>query len=124
MSDLTPGELAELLAAIEPDVQRREELFQILRSPAVAYIRELRRQVPLLPMIHQEIELKQAGTNWKGLCPFHEESVPSFVVNPTKNIFHCFGCSVGGDIFGWLMQRHGLSFSDALDRVRGMVLTA
>ena len=52
--------------------------------------------------------------NWKGLCPFHGEKTPSFMVNPRKGIFHCFGCGVGGDAFGFLMRQDKLTFPEAV----------
>src|SRR5262249_23006878 len=67
------------------------------------------------------VNLRKAGTGWKGLCPFHAEKTPSFTVNPRKGIFHCFGCGVGGDAFGFLMRQDRLSFPEA---VRALAKTA
>jgi CHC2-type zinc finger protein len=58
--------------------------------------------------------LTQAGTTWKGLCPFHEEKTPSFHVNPDKGFFHCFGCGAGGDAFKFIQNRDHVSFRDAV----------
>ena len=57
---------------------------------------------------------------WKGLCPFHDDATPSFMVSEAHHIFHCFGCGVGGDIFGWFMRKRGQSFPEAIESVRRM----
>jgi DNA primase len=76
---------------------------------------EIRSRVDIVDLVSQFVPLKRtAGTNWKGLCPFHAEKTPSFNVNPSKGIFHCFGCGVGGDIFGFLMRQERLTFPEAL----------
>ena len=58
--------------------------------------------------------LRKAGTTFKGLCPFHGEKTPSFVVTPQRESWHCFGCGLGGDIFSFVMQRDGVPFPEAL----------
>jgi len=60
------------------------------------------------------LQLKKLGKNFKGLCPFHDEKTPSFIVNPEKQIFHCFGCGEHGDVIDFVMKLHSLSFKDAL----------
>ncbi len=60
------------------------------------------------------VALKKAGRNFKGLCPFHHEKTPSFVVNPDKQIFHCFGCGIGGNAVGFVMRQERLEFPEAL----------
>ncbi len=75
---------------------------------------EIRGRVDIVDLVSQYVELKRAGQNFKGLCPFHSEKTPSFTVNPARQIFHCFGCSKGGDIFTFLMERENLSFQEAL----------
>ncbi len=75
---------------------------------------EIRARVDIVELVSQYVELKRAGQNFKGLCPFHSEKTPSFTVNPSRQIFHCFGCSKGGDIFTFLMERENLSFQEAL----------
>ena len=57
--------------------------------------------------------LKQAGARWKGCCPFHQEKTPSFIVNPDTNMFHCFGCGVGGNVFKFVMMIENLDFPGA-----------
>jgi len=60
------------------------------------------------------VNLKKAGANLKGLCPFHNEKTPSFVVSPAKNLCKCFGCGKGGDPVRFMMNHENLSFPDAL----------
>ncbi len=68
----------------------------------------------IVETIGQYIALKKAGRNFKGLCPFHHEKTPSFVVNPDKQIFHCFGCGTGGNVVGFVMRQERLEFPGAL----------
>jgi DNA primase len=75
---------------------------------------EIRSRVDLVDLIGQTVHLRRAGENWKALCPFHAEKTPSFMVNPRKGIFHCFGCGAGGDAFGFLMRHDRLSFPEAV----------
>lgn len=77
-------------------------------------IEEVRRKIDIVELISQQVVLKKAGRNFKGLCPFHEEKTPSFIVSSERQIFKCFGCSEGGDVFGWLMKREGMEFGEAL----------
>ncbi|MBJ22845.1 MAG: DNA primase [bacterium] len=76
-------------------------------------IHEIRNRGDIVALVSRYVELKQAGRNWKGLCPFHNEKTPSFNVNPDRQIFHCFGCQEGGDVIGFLMKHEGLSFPEA-----------
>src|SRR5881409_1136484 len=75
---------------------------------------EIRAAVDIVDVVNRFVNLKKAGQNWKGLCPFHTEKTPSFMVNEKKGIFHCFGCGVGGDTFGFLMRQDKLSFPEAV----------
>ncbi len=77
-------------------------------------IQDIRSRVDIVGLIGRYVELKRAGRNWKGLCPFHGEKTPSFNVNPDRQIFHCFGCQEGGDVIGFLMKHDGLSFPEAV----------
>ncbi len=74
----------------------------------------IRDSLDIVEWISQSVALKKAGFNYKGLCPFHEEKTPSFNVHPGKRIFHCFGCSRGGDIFKFLMLHQNLTFPEAV----------
>ena len=76
----------------------------------------------IVEVISQFVPLKRAGRNFKACCPFHQEKTPSFMVQPEKQLFHCFGCQAGGDVFSFLMKYENLSFPEALkmlaDRAR------
>ena len=71
----------------------------------------------IVEVVSSYISLRRAGRNFKANCPFHQEKTPSFMVNPDKQIFHCFGCGVGGDVFSFLMKYDQLSFPEALGRL-------
>lgn len=71
----------------------------------------------IVEIISNYIPLKRTGRSFKARCPFHEEKTPSFVVHPEKQIFHCFGCGAGGDVFSFLMKYEQLSFPEALRRL-------
>jgi DNA primase len=75
---------------------------------------DIRAAVDIVDLVSRFVNLRKAGSHWKGLCPFHAEKTPSFTVNPQKNIFHCFGCGVGGDAFGFVMRQDRLSFPEAV----------
>jgi DNA primase len=77
-------------------------------------IEEIRSRNDILDTISANILLKKSGQNYKGLCPFHSEKTPSFVVSPEKQIYHCFGCGAGGNIFKFIMEMEDLSFLDAI----------
>mgnify|MGYP006279156361 CR=1 FL=1 len=77
-------------------------------------INEIRETNDIVDIISQYIDLKRTGSNYKGLCPFHNEKTPSFVVSPDKQIFHCFGCGEGGDIISFLMKYRNISFIEAI----------
>jgi len=75
---------------------------------------EIRRVADIVEIIGQYVQLKKAGQNLMGLCPFHSEKAPSFTVNSSKQMFHCFGCKKGGDVFAFWMEYHKVSFPQAL----------
>jgi DNA primase len=78
---------------------------------------EIKSKLPVADVIGETVALKRAGSAFKGLCPFHAEKTPSFIVNPEREAWHCFGCGEGGDIFTFLMKRDGLDFREALARL-------
>lgn len=71
----------------------------------------------IVEVISQYLPLKRSGRNFKGVCPFHQEKTPSFMVNAEKQIFHCFGCQVGGNVFTFLMRYENASFPEVLRRL-------
>lgn len=88
------------------------------RRPALPEIaQEVRERADIVEAVSRYVELKQAGKNFRGLCPFHPERNPSFYVSPDKQFFYCFGCGVGGDVINFLMRIEGLSFPEALRRL-------
>ncbi|MFO7837870.1 MAG: DNA primase [Desulfosalsimonadaceae bacterium] len=78
---------------------------------------EIRNAADIVDIIAERVALKKAGRDYTGLCPFHSEKTPSFTVSPTKQIFHCFGCGAGGDVFNFLMKSDGISFPEAVQAV-------
>lgn len=83
-------------------------------------IENLKNNIDVVDTISQFLELKKAGANFKACCPFHGESTPSFVVSPSKQIYHCFGCGVGGDSIKFLMEYEKLSYPEALEKLASM----
>jgi DNA primase len=79
-----------------------------------SFIAQLKDAVNLTSIISEVVSLKKSGRNFQGLCPFHPEKTPSFMVNEEKQIFHCFGCGLGGNVFTFMMQYHHLSFPEAV----------
>lgn len=77
-------------------------------------IQEVLLRADIVDMLSDYVHLKKAGTNYKGLCPFHHEKTPSFTVNPAKGLFYCFGCQAGGNIVRFLMQHEHLAFPEAV----------
>lgn len=75
---------------------------------------EIKSKIDIVSLISEYFPLKRAGRNYKAVCPFHGEKTPSFMVSPERQIFKCFGCGVGGDIFGFLMRMEGMEFGEAL----------
>lgn len=77
-------------------------------------IEEIRSNNDIVDVISQYVILKRSGRNFFGLCPFHKEKSPSFSVSPDKQIFHCFGCGVGGNVFTFLTKIEGINFVEAV----------
>lgn len=77
-------------------------------------IDRIREGVDIVSVISEQLSLKKTGQNYTGLCPFHSEKTPSFVVSPSKQIFHCFGCGAGGNVFHFLMKYENLTFPQAV----------
>ncbi len=80
-------------------------------------VAEIKAKLPVVDIVGETVQLKRAGTIYRGLCPFHGEKTPSFTVTPDRETWHCFGCGEHGDIFTFLMRRDGLDFREALSRL-------
>ncbi len=78
-------------------------------------LEEIKAKIDIISLISEYLPLKKTGRNFKALCPFHAEKSPSFIVSPERQIWHCFGCQRGGDIFGFLMAMENLEFPEALE---------
>ncbi|MCI2425092.1 DNA primase [Candidatus Acetothermia bacterium] len=77
----------------------------------------VKEKVDIIGFMSRYLSLTESGEGYKGRCPFHQDKTPSFVVNPQKGLWHCFGCGEGGDIFAFLMKTERISFSEALARL-------
>jgi len=77
-------------------------------------IAEIASTADIVQVISSYIELKKAGKDYRGVCPFHGDKDPSLYVSPQKNIFHCFGCAVGGSVFNFIMRIENLSFVESV----------
>ncbi len=84
-------------------------------------VHEISARADIVELIGSYVNLRKTGNNYRGLCPFHAEKTPSFTVSPEKNIFYCFGCQTGGNIFTFLMRIENLPFVEAVARVAARV---
>lgn len=86
-----------------------------------SFLDELTARCDIVDVVSRYVQLKKSGANYFGLCPFHNEKSPSFSVAPDKQIFHCFGCGVGGGVISFVMRAEGLEFRDAVAMLAGQV---
>ena len=77
-------------------------------------IEQIKDKLDIVDVISESVILKKSGNNYWGLCPFHNEKTPSFSVNPQKQIYKCFGCGEGGDVFSFIMKIRGESFHEII----------
>ena len=89
-------------------------------SFSAQFLDEIRDRVPLSDVIGRHVKLQRRGREHVGLCPFHEETTPSFTGNEDKGFYHCFGCEAHGDVIAFEMQHGGLSFPEAVERLAGL----
>ena len=83
-------------------------------------IESLKNSIDIIDVVGNFVELRKAGANYKANCPFHGEKTPSFVVSPSKQIYHCFGCGVGGDSIKFLMELEKLSYPESIEKLANM----
>lgn len=89
-------------------------------------IDDVKQKIAISEYVGRYVKLSKAGKNFKGLCPFHSEKTPSFMVNPERGTFHCFGCGKGGSVFDFAMEYHRIDFREALESLAdeaGIILT-
>ena len=85
-----------------------------------SFIQDLLARTDVVDVVGRHVTLKKAGINFKGLCPFHGEKSPSFIVSPSRQTYHCFGCGVHGNALGFLMENAGLGFVEAVKELAQM----
>jgi DNA primase len=83
-------------------------------AEAGSFAEKVKQQADIVRVVGEYVRLKKSGQNFSGLCPFHAEKSPSFAVHPVKQIYHCFGCGVGGDVFKFVMEMEKCAFPDAI----------
>src|SRR5215470_9550324 len=83
-------------------------------AEAGSFADRVKQQADIVRVIGEYVRLKKSGQNFTGLCPFHSEKSASFAVHPIKQIYHCFGCGVGGDVFKFVMEMEKCAFPDAI----------
>src|SRR6202045_380342 len=83
-------------------------------AEAGSFADRVKQQADIVRVVGEYVRLKKSGQNFTGLCPFHAEKSPSFAVHPTKQIYHCFGCGVGGDVFKFVMEMDKVAFPEAI----------
>jgi DNA primase len=86
-------------------------------AEAGSFADRVKQQADIVRVVGEYVRLKKSGQNFTGLCPFHNEKTPSFAVHPVKQIYHCFGCGVGGDVFSFVMEMDKITFPEAVRAV-------
>lgn len=81
------------------------------------HVDQIKERISAVELIGEYLKLEKSGSNYKGLCPFHNEKTPSFMVNPDRNFWYCFGCQKGGDVFSFVQEIEGIDFAEALHRL-------
>ena len=102
-------------APAEPDVKIPTYSARRTNSESRERIERVKNDNPLVQVVGKYIQLRPSGSNFAGLCPFHEDRIPSFTVYPATGTFHCYGCGKHGDVISFLREREGLNFNQALD---------
>ena len=86
-------------------------------AEAGSFADRVKQQADIVRVIGEYVRLKKSGQNFTGLCPFHSEKTPSFAVHPVKQIYHCFGCGAGGDVFKFVMEMDKCDFMESVRTV-------
>ena len=86
-------------------------------AEAGSFADRVKQQADIVRVVGEYVRLKKSGQNFTGLCPFHSEKTPSFAVHPVKQIYHCFGCGAGGDVFKFVMEMDRCEFPEAIRTV-------
>src|SRR5712692_2375495 len=86
-------------------------------AEAGSFAEKVKQQADIVRVIGEYVRLRKSGQNFTGLCPFHQEKTPSFAVHPVKQIYHCFGCGAGGDVFKFIMEMEKCAFPEAVRAV-------
>src|SRR6201993_379139 len=86
-------------------------------AEAGSFAERVKQQADIVRVIGEYVRLKKSGANFTGLCPFHQEKTPSFAVHPVKQIYHCFGCGAGGDVFKFVMEMDKITFPESVRAV-------
>ena len=82
-----------------------------------ATVQEIKDRCDIVDIIGRVVNLKKTGINYKGLCPFHNEKTPSFIVSETKQRYTCFGCNKSGDVINFMQEYYNLDFMEALEKL-------
>ncbi|MDD5137125.1 MAG: CHC2 zinc finger domain-containing protein, partial [Candidatus Omnitrophica bacterium] len=88
---------------------------EIVMAIPDSLIDQIQEKTDIVEVISRYLPLKKFGRNYKAPCPFHNEKTPSFIVSPDKQIYHCFGCGAGGNVFSFLMKHENLEFPEAVE---------
>ena len=80
----------------------------------VDHVKIIKAKINLVEFLSKDLRLIKSGSNYKALCPFHNEKTPSFTINQEKNTFNCFGCGISGDVFSYVMEKYKIDFKEAL----------
>src|SRR3984893_17889943 len=86
-------------------------------AEAGSFAERVKQQADIVRVIGEYVRLKKSGAHFTGLCPFHQEKTPSVSVHPVKQIYHCFGCGAGGDVFKFVMEMEKPPFPEAIRTV-------
>src|ERR1700730_7742144 len=86
-------------------------------AEAGSFADRVKQQADIVRVVGEYVRLKKSGQNFTGLCPFHSEKTPSFAVHPVKQIYHCFGCGAGGDVFKFVMEMDKITFPESVRAV-------